>query len=204
MSRHVLIIDTETTALVPDYPGGSGVIWELALIDQVTGTGHLWRMEPDLSKADPQALTVGGYYKRTRDMCTRCTPSRAHDLTQPTRTGDREWSDPAELAPVVAVLLDGAVLIGANPSFDAAFLTAFLRQHGQAPTWHYRLRDIGSMAYGYLSRDGKYHSEPLPIDLSTDDYARLLGIDPGAFERHSALGDCLLVAAMLAKIEGAS
>lgn len=200
MSRPRVIADTETTSLIPDYYRGSGVIWELALVKE-DGTEHLWRMQPDLAKADPQALTVGGYYRRTRDMCARCTPDRAHDLTVPRpRSADPEWSLPSAVAAGAARLLDGAVLIGANPAFDAMFLTAFLREHGQAPTWHYALRDIQSMAYGFLrgANDG-----PLPaVDAHTDEFARALGVDPEKFDRHSALGDCLLVAAMLAKIEG--
>jgi hypothetical protein len=40
------------------------------------------------------------------------------------------------------------------------------------------------------------------MDAGTDDFARALGVDPGQFERHSALGDCRLAGLMLDIIEG--
>jgi DNA polymerase III epsilon subunit-like protein len=125
------------------------------------------------------------------------------------RGADAYWSAPRKLAPILARLLDGATIVAANPTFAAGFLTALLRKHGQAATWHYRLRDIGSMAYGYLSAclalgvEGRDAALGVPsIDASTDDFAKALGVDPDQFERHSALGDCRLLAAMLDVIEG--
>ena len=106
-------------------------------------------------------------------------------------------------------MLDGATILCANPAFDTGFLAALLNKHGHAACWHYRLRDIGSMAYGYLSAclalgvEGRDAALGLPgIDAGTDDFARALGVDPDRFERHSALGDCHLLAAMLDVIEG--
>lgn len=198
-ARRVLIIDTETTSLIPDYASGTGVIWELAIVERATGAEHVWRMSPDLSIADPQALQVGRFYERTEGTLTFSFPA-AWDLASPELQGQSPyWSHPRLLAATSARLLDNAILVAANPAFDAAFLAAFLRHHGQAPTWHYRLRDIGSMAYGYLCRVA---TEPPAIDASTDVMAEALGVDPGQFERHSALGDCRLVNAMMRVIEG--
>lgn len=209
MTRPRIIVDTETTSLAPDYESGSGVIWELAVIDRTRQARHLWRVKPDLAKADPAALAVGRYYERTRAMCTLCRPKRASDLANAASAADLEWSSPQALADEIAPLLDGAILVAANPAFDAGFLAAFLRAHDHAPTWHYRLRDIGSMAYGYLAKDYSpalvregLAPEIPAIDAPTDEYALALGIDLNGFERHSALGDCELVAAMLGKIEG--
>jgi DNA polymerase III epsilon subunit-like protein len=136
-------------------------------------------------------------------MCKDCRPAGVTDLAKPL-VSDRfepEWSAPEALAAVVAPLLDDATVIAANPAFDAGFLAAFLRDHGQAPTWHYRLRDIGSMAWGALARLCDF-PDTLPLDASTDDLAQALGIDLSTFDRHTALGDCQLVAAMLRAIEG--
>jgi DNA polymerase III epsilon subunit-like protein len=107
-----------------------------------------------------------------------------------------------------ALLLDGSTLVAANPTFDAGFLTAFLNEYHQAATWHYRLRDIGSMTWGFLAgqrQEGAYIGDLPPMDASTDELAAAgLGIDLSRFERHSALGDVRLLAAMLDAIEGAS
>ena len=200
MTRQTIIVDTETTSLMPDYETGSGVIWELAAIVRETGAEHVWRMSPDLSVADPGALRVGQFYKRTKGTQEACVPV-VWDLAEPGAESQTPfWSSPLLLADKVARLLDDAVIVAANPTFDAGFLAAFLRANGQAPTWHYRLRDIGSMAYGWLQAadQGKW---PGTIDASTDTFAASLGVDVDQFERHSALGDCRLVAAMLDVIE---
>lgn len=199
MSRSVIIIDCETTSLAPDYETGSGIIWELAAIRRDTGAAFQWRMKPDLSVADPAALRVGQFYHRTEDMLPGPI-YRACNMAVPLKEWEKgpEWSSKAKVAAEAARLLDDAILVAANPAFDAAFIATFLRHYDEAPTWHYRLRDIGSMAYGYLANEGMR----LPaIDASTDVFAEALGVDPGKFERHSALGDCRLVGAMLDVID---
>lgn len=206
--RRRIVVDCETTAIEPSYDTGSGTIWELAAIElggPVADAEHVWRMKPDLAKADPGALRVGRYYERTSVMHE---PGRISGIADLTRFADREgrwlcWSEPGALAAHLAPMLDDATLIAANPTFDAGFLTAFLRANGQAPTWHYRLRDIGSMAWAWLQKgDPEAPEHGLPMDASTDDFAFALGIELGQFERHSALGDCRLLAAMLRVIEG--
>jgi hypothetical protein len=217
--RQIVIADTETTRIEPNYRDGSGVIWELGLIEygSVADPSHrrerLWRMKPDPSKADEGALAVGRFYERTKDMCAGCTrPERAWDLTMPPLRGDSpEWSSPEALALDVARRLDDVTLVAANPAFDAGYLRAYLRHYGQAATWHYRLRDIGSMAWAWLqarARDAEAAGSMMrpnvpPFDASTADFAVALGVDPGQFETHSALGDCRLNAAMLDVMTGA-
>jgi DNA polymerase III epsilon subunit-like protein len=137
-------------------------------------------------------------------MCHYAQPGAPHDsgVTDIAWTGYQTWSRPADLAPHVAALLDGATLIAANPTFDAGFLTAFLAAYGCEPKWHYRLRDIGSMAWAWLQAYHLPHHLPVPaMDASTDDFARALGLNPEDFERHTALGDCRLVDAMLRVME---
>jgi hypothetical protein len=207
MTRTTIIADCETTALVPDYATGAGVIWEFAVQVRPPEGGrceHLWRMKPAVAVASEEALSVGRFYERTADMCATCkNPRGAHDIL--TLQGAPEWSSPAALAGEVALLLNDVTLLAANPTFDAGFLAAFLAKYGHAGTWHYRLRDIGSMAYGYLCAQreaGTYYGDIPPIDAGTDDFALALGVHAFSFERHSALGDVRLAAAMLDAIEG--
>lgn len=204
MTRRAVILDTETTSLKPAYGTGTGVIWELAVMEyEEPGDRYVWQMKPNLAVADPAALGVGHFYERTAKNCRACSaPTRAYNLVHSQEGADPHWSSPEAVAAEVAVMLDGATIIAANPAFDAGFLTAFLNTCGQAATWHYRLRDIGSMAWGYCQRRGMKPGTVPAMDASTDDFAHALGVDPGRFERHSALGDCRLVAAMLNVIEG--
>jgi hypothetical protein len=211
-----VIVDCETTSLTPDYEGGSGVIWELGMIRRDTGQEWLYRVGPVEALADPEALRVGRFEERTAGM-RHPTPGEVaarravmytwetapRNIWNLTRGGKYLWSDPSDLAAHLAGFLHDVILLAANPVFDAGFLSALLQHDGQDPQpWHYRLRDIGSMAYGYLrSSDNPGFTVP-PIDAGTDDLAIALGVDPDAFVRHTALGDCKLLAAMLDVIEG--
>ena len=210
-ARRRLVVDTETTSLTPDYRTGAGVIWELALIDRESGQEWLWRMKPDASKADPGALQVGRYYERTEDTLQHSDSQMIWNVAAHPAPVSPYWSNPDLVAAFVVRLLDGATLIAANPTFDANYLSAFLGTHGQSrQPWHYRLRDIGSMACGYLSAcqalgiEGRDAALGVPpMDASTDEFALALGLDLSKYERHSALGDCRLVSDMLSVIEGA-
>lgn len=110
---------------------------------------HLWRVKPDLSRADPTALRISRFYERTADMQQDSLVARTFDLALAGM--DPYWSDPALLAAEIAPMLDGATLVGANVgSFDAPFLDAFLRANGQCGAWDYHYRDIGSLVTGYI------------------------------------------------------
>lgn len=218
MPRPIVIADVETTGLDP----ARHEIWEVALIERATGAAWTYLMEPDLRAAETEALAVGRFAERTgalrpatlgdlrRRGPVRRRGGRVPDLWNATWGGDdsRFWSDPVDVAAVLSRVLQGATLVAANPAFDAGFIGAFLNRLGHpAQPWHYRLRDIGSMAYGWLAAQqhlGLYFGEIPAVDASTDELARAVGVNPAAFDRHTALGDCLLVDAMLDRIEGAA
>jgi len=208
--RRQVIVDCETSSLTPDYDGGTGVLWELCLLER-DRPPSMWRVQLsplELASASDESLEIGRYHERTARMLP-VKDDWVYYLNEPDETP--HWSDAAELAGVVAAALDGVTIIGANPGFDAGFLSAFLAHHGQLrQPWHYRLRDIGSMAWGYLSAcqalgiEGRDAALGVPpMDASTDEFALALGLDLSRYERHSALGDCRLVSDMLSVIEGA-
>lgn len=154
-------VDTETTGLDPERHA----ICEIALIvvDGETVSEHQWWLDVSLHTAEPAALRINRYYERV---------------------GDQDVLDPRGVAAEVAPLVADAVLIGANPAFDARFLEGFLRRHGQAPAWHYRTFDVETAAAAVAG------IEP-PWGSSTELCQRALNVvPPASAERHTAMGDC--------------
>jgi hypothetical protein len=185
-------IDTETTGLDPERHE----MWEFAAIlaDHhdgqlvVTDTVHLDLPVTRLHTAEPMALQIGGYYSR-RDART----GRMQQTSTPTAPAGAQQ---------IASTLAGRHLVSANPSFDAAFIRAFLTANGQAPCWPHHLIDVTPLVAGYIQgvaqaqHDAKktaarhddvtnlavppYRSRDLAdaIDVTIDDTAR-----------HTAVGD---------------
>lgn len=197
----IVFLDLETTGLDPDRHEP----WEIGLIAR----GHyandrefLWRVMPDLTKADPNSLRIGRYYERTAGHLAPTLT--AANLASP--DAKPKWSLPRAVAPILAGLLDGAHIVACNPSFDAAFLKRFLPEHGHAFTAHYHLIDVEALAVGYLNGDHDHvlnvGRPALPWD--SDEISRAVGVDPEAFERHTALGDARWVRAQWDAITGGS
>lgn len=117
----LLFLDTETTGLDP----AKHEVWELAY---AIGDGpvHTYVLRHNLATADLQALAVNGYHERSRKQPLAAT---------------------VELE--VRTSFAGTTLVGANPRFDAAFLSA---RWGIEP-WKYRLLDIEAYAMGILGTD---------------------------------------------------
>lgn len=191
MSR-LAFLDTETTGL--DFERHE--VWEIGLItrDGDVDTEYLWQLWPDLQLADPTGLRISRFYER--EQLTRHGDAAAIEYESMPDAGFEvgQWqpSHPKLVAAKLARLLDGRSIIGAVPSFDANFLTTFLRSEGQAATWHYHLVDVENVAVGYLAanahEDG--HGKSLLPPYSSDELAKMCGVaSPTEDERHTALGD---------------
>lgn len=154
-SAPVVFVDIETTGLIP----GVHEIFEIALIDAAGYEESYW-IECSLTTADPTALRLTHFYER-----------------QPNQT-DLLRSGP--VAKTIAHATAGQHLVGAVPSFDAAFLDVFLRRHSFVPAWHYHLVDVEALAAGKLGIEPPWDSEEL---------SEKLGVEPDRFDRHTALGD---------------
>jgi hypothetical protein len=185
-------VDCETTGLDPDRHE----IWELAVIESGDGAEWVFNLPVDLARADPMGLRIGRYYER-----------QLMDLPA--------WKGPVsgacagsvdEMAAVVALLLDGAHLVGAVPSFDAAFLGRWLRAHAQAPTWHYHLIDVEALVAGFIAgRDGPGYPAPEEArpPWDSEQLSELVGVGPDRFDRHTALGDARWAKAIYDAVMGA-
>ncbi|MFG2307630.1 exonuclease domain-containing protein [Streptomyces sp. NPDC048566] len=176
-------VDTETTGLDPLLHDP----WEVAVILRQDGQDeeHVFRIAPDLTAATPEALRVNRYHQRTA----------ATDWT---------WDDPHTAATRISSLLDGAVLIGSNPGFDAEMLATLLgRYFDRSRPWHYRPVDVVTLAagslYGRASEwtvrdcDATWYGKvgrAIGWPWKTHAVSRHLEVEPPAADvAHTALGD---------------
>lgn len=121
------VVDLETTGLSPDLHQAYEVcIWRSDHPEPIT-----MNLPHTLANAENQALRVGGYFER---------------YFSPWSAGEVEHQ---RIVARLVHLLQGVTLVGANPTFDAAFLARFI---GTA-VWHYRLIDVSAGAMWLLGWD---------------------------------------------------
>lgn len=174
-------VDTETVGLDPFLHD----VWEIAVIlrkPDEEDTEWVFHLQPDLTYADPKALEINRYHERTN-------------------AEDWRWHNRAAVAGNLVGLLDGAVMVGSNPAFDAEMLTkpiARIFPDNPRP-WHYRTIDVATLAAGYRfgqAASGAYGGD---FTFATDypqlpyrsyDMSRAVGVEPPAKDvAHTALGD---------------
>ena len=159
----IVFLDVETVCLDP----APGSIWEVAVMTTDDDMPRVVQVRPDLAIATPEALVVGRFADRYQAAET------LHDLYS--------W--------LLDNMPQGAVIVGSNPQFDIAHLTAYWDHYGgpaSAP-WHYHPCDLPSLVAGVTGRwpdgDGS---------LSLRWAAEVMGIEPYDYETHTAAGDVLL------------
>jgi hypothetical protein len=209
-------IDTETTGLDPDVHDIWEVALILRLVDRhddghqeyVADQEYVWQLPADPSRADLRSLEVGGWRDRRKPPCPRPFPGDddARDVRMETLTGRWQISQPPYAVPEDLLgdwatwfshLTWGAHLVAAVPSFDDRRLFDLLRRNGAAPAWHYHVIDVEALAVGYLRGAHRGFSPEGPLDdrsqiqppWNSVDLSRAVGIEPGLFARHTALGD---------------
>ena len=159
-------IDTETTSLRPNREP-----WEIAIItrDVCVRLDYHWFIQVNIGNADPQSLTIGGFYDRhpTGRWLSGLDRSEAHA------------SHVSDVAVSIMQATHGATLIGSNPSFDTGTIARLLAYEGHQPSWHYRLVDLPSIVAGHVGR---------PVG-GLDACADALGLEWPDGWRHTALGD---------------
>lgn len=141
MNGSLVFLDVETTGLDPRVHE----VWEVAyaINDAPVETRYL---PHSLRTADPYALQLNSYRKRT-PLVTR--------------------SDFGVMADVaLREVLTGVTIVGANPAFDAAFLSARWR----CAPWHHRLIDVEAMALTVLGHDRPKGLSTLAADLRDHGY----------------------------------
>jgi hypothetical protein len=94
-----------------------------------------------------------------------------------------EWD--ARAAEMIDEATAGAHVVGAVPSFDTERLAKLMRRAGITPSWHYHLIDVENLAVGWLAARGETPSLPWRSDV----LSKAVGVDPGNYARHTAMGD---------------
>lgn len=198
-------VDIETTSLDRE----TAEVWDIAIITRDPGPNgdrtQTWTWWPDLTQASPDSLRITGFYQRmyelglSRPGLVRYTDSRG--------SGGEGLTAELTAAEEVARTLTGAFFVAAVPDFDAHHLGRWLRSFEHVGAHHYHLADVESMVVGYLR--GAFQAgqtcahEPhdeqdvsWPIARPPWNHGQLckaVGIDPDAYERHTALGDARCV-----------
>jgi hypothetical protein len=166
-------LDTETTGLDPTRHE----VWEIAYI--LGEHEKRFVMQPDLRNADPRALEISHYYD---------VEAQVQEGQKDPDTAQVIWEAPQTVAWHISRDLRGRHIVGNVPSFDDAFLKAFLHRMGQPVTWRYHLIDIEPMIVGYLM--GTQSMDTVRLPWGSDDLSLILGVEPPSDEeRHTALGD---------------
>lgn len=191
-------LDLETTHLSPAV----GQLWEIGLIireGDLWDVEYLWQVRPDLTGADPKALQIGRFHERFavpdswEAVCFE-DGRPTFRLTLP------------ELLFDLQDLLRDAVIVGSNPGFDVAFLTALLQRHGRKLPWHYRPIDVATLAagsmYGALPFTGVDDPGPA-LPYRSYDLSEAMGVPrPNAEVGHTALGDARWAKAVYDAVTG--
>lgn len=171
----IVIVDTETLGLHPDAP-----IWEFAAIRCTPGR--------PVAKQEFFIEHDGGPWYEDMPL------SFLNDYTE--RYRPLAAYDEGRAAEEIHFITNGAVLIGCNPGFDTERLAKMMRRNGIEPAWHYHPLDSASMAIGYLAACGVLIPPPWKSDALSD----AVGVDPGRFARHTAMGDVLWTQALFDRV----
>ena len=103
---------------------------------------------------------------------------------------------PSDFAHTLRGLLhDRPHIVGAVPNFDTERIERQLGVSG----WHYHLIDVENLAVGWLRGSG-YAAPDLPWD--SDALSHMVGVDPGWFDRHTAMGDAMWARAIYDRVMG--
>lgn len=164
--RPFVAVDVETSGLDPRVHE----LIEVGLVfEEDAGTEQVTfslPFEPELASVD--ALRINGWDRRG------------------SRTEFPDRMESVAAAELLHERLHDVHLVGKNPTFDAAFLAAFIDSEiGAPPPWHHRLVDVGALAWGWYCAGPEKWTQPPNVAK----VAEMMGIPIYDEVRHTALGD---------------
>ncbi|NKV45442.1 hypothetical protein GS926_14935 [Rhodococcus hoagii] len=172
-ARQLVIVDVETTSLDVE----TAAVVEIAAVNTATGEElHFvpWHDPIDIERADPESLKVNRYHERGLER-------RMLDIDETVQHLER-----------LGDMLDGNVLGGANPRFDARVLEQAFAASEVLAGWHHRLADVSAYTAGAL----RLPPNEIPGLAECCD---LLGVTNE--QEHSALADARATAACFAAMQ---
>lgn len=174
IGRQVIVVDTETSGLDPARHTTLEVAWWNLTTDERGLFIPPHNVSTVLAGADIEALRVNRYIDRIPGQPQDLDDTELHRLwSQFTDYDEDDVTDDGRAAET------RHVLAGANPAFDAAFLSNLFAGLARVAPWHHRLLDLSAYAAGVLGLD----VDELP-GLRT--VCALLNVEPGD---HTAEGD---------------
>lgn len=170
----LLFLDTETLGLHPDAP-----VWEVAAI-LVTANGAMHQRWAAFVEHDQTDVAM---------WLDQLPPSFANDY-QSRYVPDKAASPKVAASAIALMAAGGAIVCGSNPDFD---MTRVAKLNPEIEMgWHYHSCDVPTLVHGYLLGKGIAPAPPWKSDL----LSQMVGVDPKAYARHTAMGDCEWTLAM--------
>lgn len=188
----LIFLSISTTSLDPQY----GEIWKIAAIvrteadkNRTVDREYCWQIRPRLFDADAHSLQLNRYYERLHPDLLRAQPEAALRIVHPDVpvespndpiTNAVKLTDAKDVAAELAVLLDGAIVVGLAPALVERFIQRFLRERGQAGTNQRHLIDVTALVGGALR---------VPPPWRLDGFLYAFELDYNEAGRHTALGE---------------
>lgn len=166
----IVFMDTETLGLQADAP-----VWEFAavrrphgddlLVDPTDALVFTIRHDPAGWLDDLPESFLRDYQSRYDEDTALCGVVAAHQIHR--------------------IVTENAIVVGSNPDFDMRRIEKLLLRYDLTPRWHYHPIDMPSVVQGFLAACGRLFPQP----WKSDALSRALGVEPGDFDRHTAMGD---------------
>jgi hypothetical protein len=187
MTAPLVFLDTETTGLSLDDD-----IWEFAAI----------RREPDGTETELHLFIEHDWEK-----CQKL-PESFRDDHVARFPGHDQATSRRDAAFAIADILRSENygkphVIGAVPNFDTERIDRLLESQDARwkADWHYHLIDVENLTVGYLRGLGTAGLDYAP-PWNSEELSRAVGVEPGGFERHTAMGDARWAMAIYGAVMG--
>lgn len=178
-----VFLDTETLGLDRMAP-----IWEFAAI----------RIEDDGTESDRAHFQIRHRPEPWLSQLRVDAPTFADDYLNRYDADSAVWEWDAARG-VARLVEGGAVIAGSNPAFDMERLLILMQRNGISdPGWHYYPLDVPMMALGRLAARGVLPPRP----WKSDGLSRAIGVEPGDYDRHTAMGDVLWTRELYERLTG--